>query len=115
MTEPTEPTEPTEANESSEPNDGAPGAPGGSTIPAARHPKIDTMLGGLAEAADRAAQLEALGVGGVFTFEGPHDVFTPLVLAAPATTTVDLMTNVVIAFPPQPHPASPTRPTTSRS
>ena len=60
------------------------------------------MLSGLADAADRARQLESLGVDGVFTFEGPHDVFTPLVLAAPATTTLDLMTNVAIAFPRNP-------------
>ena len=71
-------------------------------MPRFSKPKIDTMLSGLADAADRARQLESLGVDGVFTFEGPHDVFTPLVLAAPATTTLDLMTNVAIAFPRNP-------------
>ena len=47
--------------------------------------KLDTQLWGLSEAAGRAAQLRDLGLDGVFTFEGPHDVFTPLVLAAGAT------------------------------
>jgi probable F420-dependent oxidoreductase len=64
--------------------------------------KIDTMLSGLEEAPDHARRLEALGVDGAFTFEGPHDVFTPLVLAAGATTTLELATNVAIAFPRNP-------------
>ena len=49
-----------------------------------------------------ARRLEALGVDGAFTFEGPHDVFTPLILAAEATTTLELATNVAIAFPRNP-------------
>jgi probable F420-dependent oxidoreductase len=64
--------------------------------------KIDTMLSGLEEAPAHARRLEALGVDGAFTFEGPHDVFTPLVLAAGATTTLELATNVAIAFPRNP-------------
>lgn len=52
------------------------------------------------EAATRAAELAAAGVDGLFTFEGPHDVFLPLALAAPAG--VDLMTNVAIAMPRSP-------------
>ncbi len=64
--------------------------------------KFDTMLSGLAEAGDQARRLEELGVDGAFTFEGPHDVFTPLVLAAVATTSLELTTNVVIAFPRNP-------------
>ena len=47
-------------------------------------------------------RLEALGVDGAFTFEGPHDVFTPLILAAGATSTLELATNVAIAFPRNP-------------
>ncbi len=39
---------------------------------------------------------------GAFTFEGPHDVFTPLILAAGATSTLELSTNVAIAFPRNP-------------
>ena len=49
-------------------------------------------------AADRARELAATGVAGLFTFEGRHDVFLPLAAAAPATG-LDLMTNVAIAFP----------------
>ena len=52
-------------------------------------------------AADRARELVAAGVAGVFTFEGPHDVFLPLAAAAAAVET-DLMTNVAIAIPRSP-------------
>ena len=38
---------------------------------------------------------------GVFTFENAHDVFFPLVAAAPACS-LDLLTNVAIAFPRSP-------------
>ena len=64
--------------------------------------KFDTMLSGLDQAPAHARRLEALGVDGAFTFEGPHDVFTPLVLAATATTSLELATNVAIAFPRNP-------------
>ena len=64
--------------------------------------KIDTMLAGLEDAPAHARRLEQLGVDGAFTFEGPHDVFTPLILAAGATTTLELATNVAIAFPRNP-------------
>jgi probable F420-dependent oxidoreductase len=64
--------------------------------------KFDTMLSGLTEAPAHARRLEELGVDGAFTFEGPHDVFTPLILAAGATQTLDLATNVAIAFPRNP-------------
>jgi len=52
-------------------------------------------------AADRARELTASGVAGLFTFEGPHDVFLPLAAAAGAVPT-DLMTNVAIAMPRSP-------------
>ncbi len=64
--------------------------------------KIDTMLSGLEGVADQARRLEDLGVDGAFTFEGPHDVFTPLILAATATSSLELLTNVAIAFPRNP-------------
>ena len=64
--------------------------------------KFDTMLAGLNDAAAHARRLEELGVDGAFTFEGPHDVFTPLILAAGATATLELATNVAIAFPRNP-------------
>ncbi|MFL6062667.1 MAG: TIGR03617 family F420-dependent LLM class oxidoreductase [Marmoricola sp.] len=55
-------------------------------------------------AAARAAHLLAAGVDGLFTFEGPHDVFLPLIVAAGATEVppTDLMTNVAIAIPRSP-------------
>lgn len=53
---------------------------------------------GLTDAATEAVRLERAGADGVFTFEGPHDVFLPLALAA-AATDLAVMTNVAIAFP----------------
>jgi probable F420-dependent oxidoreductase len=60
-----------------------------------------TALFGPTDAIDRAHVLREAGASGVFTFEGPHDVFTPLALAA-AIEDLDLMTNVAIAFPRNP-------------
>lgn len=54
------------------------------------------------QAAARAAELERTGVAGLFTFEGPHDVFLPLAAAASHGVDVDLMTNVAIATPRSP-------------
>ncbi len=51
-------------------------------------------------AAARARDLASTGVAGLFTFEGPHDVFLPLAVAA--ATGLDLMTNVAIAMPRSP-------------
>jgi probable F420-dependent oxidoreductase len=53
------------------------------------------------QAAARARELVGAGVDGLFTFEGPHDVFLPLVAAAGVVET-DLMTNVAIALPRSP-------------
>lgn len=39
--------------------------------------KVMTALFGPTDAVDRAAALKEAGASGVFTFEGPHDVFTP--------------------------------------
>jgi probable F420-dependent oxidoreductase len=64
--------------------------------------RIDVHLdAGPDTAAERARELAAAGVDGLFTFEGPHDVFLPLALA---TTVTDLpvMTNVAIALPRSP-------------
>ena len=52
-------------------------------------------------AAERARELVGAGADGLFTFEGPHDVFLPLVAAAGVVET-DLMTNVAIAIPRSP-------------
>ncbi len=63
-------------------------------------PEVQVLLPiyGLADAPGEAARLERAGVDGVFTFEGPHDVFLPLALAA-SVTDLAVMTNVAIAFP----------------
>ena len=63
--------------------------------------KIDTQLRSFAGAAGEAAQLAEAGVDGAFTFEGPHDGFVPLTLAA-VEGTIDLYTNVAIALPRNP-------------
>jgi probable F420-dependent oxidoreductase len=51
-----------------------------------------------AKVSDSARQVVELGADGLFTFEGPHDVFFPLVVAA-RETELQLMTNVAIAGP----------------
>ena len=64
--------------------------------------KIDVQLDGPPEhASERARELVGLGVSGLFTFEGKHDVFLPLVSAAAAVDT-DLMTNIAVALPRSP-------------
>ena len=64
--------------------------------------KIDVMLSNsVVEAADRAQALQRTGVDGLFSFENAHDLFFPLVAAAPVCS-LDLMTNVAIAFPRSP-------------
>lgn len=64
--------------------------------------KIDVMLSdSVVEAAEQAVALERAGVDGVFSFENAHDLFFPLVAAAPVCS-LDLMTNVAIAFPRSP-------------
>lgn len=63
--------------------------------------KIMTALFGPTDAVERAALLREAGASGVFTFEGPFDVFTPLVLAS-TVKGLDIMSNVAIAFPRNP-------------
>jgi probable F420-dependent oxidoreductase len=61
--------------------------------------KIDTtLLGALSDSGADAARLEGLGYDGAYTFEGPHDPFFPLVLAAQRTERMELCTAVAIAF-----------------
>lgn len=48
----------------------------------------------------RAEALAATGHDGLFTFEGPHDVFLPLTLAA--ETGLFLYSNIAVAFPRSP-------------
>ncbi|MGX1779021.1 TIGR03617 family F420-dependent LLM class oxidoreductase [Nocardia brasiliensis] len=64
--------------------------------------QVDLRLdAGLTQVADRARELVGLGADGLFTFEGPNDIFVPLTLAA-ATVRADLMSNVAIALPRSP-------------
>jgi probable F420-dependent oxidoreductase len=53
---------------------------------------------GLDEVAERARELEAAGYDGAYTFEGPHDPFLPLLLAAEHTERIELATAIAIAF-----------------
>lgn len=63
--------------------------------------KVMTALFGPTDAVHHAELLKEAGASGVFTFEGPHDVFTPLVLASQVRD-LDVMSNVAIAFPRNP-------------
>ncbi|MFV3116449.1 TIGR03617 family F420-dependent LLM class oxidoreductase [Gordonia amicalis] len=63
--------------------------------------RIHTALFGPQQAAERARALRDVGIDGIFTFDGPHDVFSPLFGAA-GVDDVALMTNVAIAFPRNP-------------
>jgi probable F420-dependent oxidoreductase len=62
--------------------------------------KIDAALltQDLSKAGDAARALEHAGCDGAFTFEGPHDPFFPLAMAARDTTRLELYTAVAIAF-----------------
>ena len=66
--------------------------------------KIDAALlsSALAEVPAEARAIEGLGYDGLFTFEGAHDPFFPLTLAAEHTARVELATAIAIAFPRSP-------------
>ena len=67
--------------------------------------KLDIQLDARPDqAAARARELLEAGVDGLFTFEGPHDVFLPLIVAAGSSDVppTDLMSNVAIALPRSP-------------
>ena len=55
-------------------------------------------LGDPTRAAADARRLEALDFDGAFTFDGPHDPFLPLALAAQATERLELATAIAVAF-----------------
>src|SRR5688500_12720711 len=59
---------------------------------------------GLPEVPAAARRLEGSGYDGAFTFEGPHDPFLPLVLAAEATERWGRTTGAAIAFARSPMP-----------
>jgi probable F420-dependent oxidoreductase len=60
--------------------------------------KIDGALFDLANAGCDAATYERQGFDGVLSFEGQHDPFVPLVLAARETERVELITAIAIAL-----------------
>jgi len=62
--------------------------------------KIDAAIfsGNPADAGPAAARLEELGYAGGFTFEGPHDPFFPIAVAASHTKRIELGTSIAIAF-----------------
>jgi probable F420-dependent oxidoreductase len=61
--------------------------------------KLDHYLGPRVDgAAERARELEAAGVDGLFTAEAAHGPFLPLALAAEHTERVTLITNIAVAF-----------------
>jgi probable F420-dependent oxidoreductase, MSMEG_2256 family len=52
----------------------------------------------LDEVPGAARRMEAEGYDGVFTFEGPHDPFLPLILAAEHSERLELTTAIAVAF-----------------
>lgn len=62
--------------------------------------KIDASLlvGNPLEARTLARELEAEGFDGAYTFEGPHDPFLPLAIAAEHTSRLTLMTGIAVGF-----------------
>lgn len=62
--------------------------------------KIDGALIGadFSRAGEEAALLEAQGFAGAWSFEGQHDPFIPLVLAAERTESITLGTAIAVAF-----------------
>jgi probable F420-dependent oxidoreductase len=62
--------------------------------------KIDgsLMVNNPSDAGPMALELEAIGFDGAYTFEGQHDPFLPLLVAAENTKNLKLTTGVAIAF-----------------
>ena len=67
---------------------------------AVQTPKLEMalMTADVAAAGAAAREIEALGFDGAFSFEGPHDPFLPLVLAARETERIELGTAIAVAF-----------------
>jgi probable F420-dependent oxidoreductase len=62
--------------------------------------KVDAPLvaAALSEVPRLACEIESMGYDGVYTFEGPHDPFFPLALAAEHTARLDLATAIAVGF-----------------
>jgi probable F420-dependent oxidoreductase len=56
------------------------------------------LVAELADAGPAARRIEALGYDGAFTYEGPHDPFLPLALAAEHTQRLRLATAIAVGF-----------------
>jgi probable F420-dependent oxidoreductase len=50
------------------------------------------------EAREHGQELEHAGFDGLYTFEGPHDPFLPLAMAATQTEKIELITAIAVAF-----------------
>jgi len=62
--------------------------------------KVDAPLvaAALSEVPRLAREIESMGYDGVYTFEGQHDPFFPLALAAEHTARLDLATAIAVGF-----------------
>src|SRR5216684_1128641 len=61
--------------------------------------KVDgSLTDNLGEIPARARELEDAGYDGAYTFEGPHDPFLPVLLAAEHTERLELATAIAVAF-----------------
>src|SRR5688500_20349370 len=62
--------------------------------------KVDAMLRGTgrAELAAEAREQEAAGIDGLWSYEGPHDPFLPLMPVAEHTSRVAVGTAIAVAF-----------------
>lgn len=60
--------------------------------------KVDAPMYSFDAPEEEARRLETKGYAGAFTYEGNHDPFFPLVLAAKATEQIELYTAVAIGF-----------------
>ncbi len=60
--------------------------------------KVDAPLYSFDAPEEEVRRLESKGYAGAFTYEGPHDPFFPLLLAARASQKIDLYTAVAIGF-----------------
>ncbi len=61
--------------------------------------KLDTgLLTDIAKTGEAAAQREAQGYDGGFTYEISHDPFLPLAVASQSTSTIELGTSIAVAF-----------------
>jgi probable F420-dependent oxidoreductase len=61
--------------------------------------KVDAPLSAdLEHVGEEAQEVESIGYDGAFSFEGAHDPFMPLAIAAERTDHIDLMTAIAIAF-----------------